>query len=105
MLAAGKGVRSVVLRLPMYVWGNNGSYFIPLNIAVAKQHGKAFYILPGWLPPPAMGTQSACQAAQATIQVASCLRTRDPVPYCEQISKSLLLAMLKMITCSGVHNY
>ena len=31
--------------------GNNGSYFIPLNIAVAKQHGKAFYILPGRLPP------------------------------------------------------
>ncbi len=51
VLAAGIGVRSVVLRLPMYVWGNNGSYFIPLNIAVAKQHGKAFYILPGWLPP------------------------------------------------------
>ena len=51
VLAAGKGVRSVVLRLPMYVWGNNGSYFIPLNIAVAKQHRSAFYILPGWLPP------------------------------------------------------
>ena len=31
----------------MYVWGNNGSYFIPLNIAAAKQHGKAHYILPG----------------------------------------------------------
>lgn len=55
VLAAGKGVRSVVLRLPMYVWGSNGSYFIPLNIAVAKQHGKAFYILPGWLPPQPWG--------------------------------------------------
>lgn len=51
MLAAGRGVRSSVLRLPMYVWGNNGSYFIPLNIATAKQHGKAHYILPGWLTP------------------------------------------------------
>ena len=47
LLAAGRGVRSVVLRLPMYVWGNGGSYFIPLNIGVAKEHGKAFYILPG----------------------------------------------------------
>ena len=47
LLAAGKGVRSVVLRLPMYVWGNGGSYFIPLNIGVAKEHGKAYYILPG----------------------------------------------------------
>ena len=49
MVAAGRGVRSSVLRLPMYVWGNNGSYFIPLNIAAAKQHGKAHYILPGWV--------------------------------------------------------
>ena len=47
VLAAGRGVRSSVLRLPMYVWGNNGSYFIPLNIAAAKHHGKAHYILPG----------------------------------------------------------
>lgn len=47
MLAAGRGVRSSVLRLPMYVWGNGGSYFIPLNIEVAKEHGKAYYILPG----------------------------------------------------------
>ena len=51
MLAAGRGVRSSVLRLPMYVWGNNGSYFIPLNIAAAKQHGKAHYILPGGSAP------------------------------------------------------
>ena len=35
----------------MYVWGDNGSFFIPLNIAAAKQHGKAHYILPGWLAP------------------------------------------------------
>ena len=47
VLAAGRGVRSVVLRLPMYVWGNGGSFFIPLNIGVAKEHGKALYILPG----------------------------------------------------------
>ncbi|CAK0787744.1 hypothetical protein CVIRNUC_010966 [Coccomyxa viridis] len=47
VVAAGRGVRASVLRLPMYVWGNNGSYFIPLNIAAAKQHGKAHYILPG----------------------------------------------------------
>ena len=47
VLAAGRGVRSVVLRLPMYAWGNGGSFFIPLNIGVAKEHGKALYILPG----------------------------------------------------------
>ena len=40
-------MRASVLRLPMYVWGNAGSYFIPLNIGVAKEHGKSYYILPG----------------------------------------------------------
>lgn len=35
---------------------------------------------------PNQQTQSARHAAQAIIQVAYCLRTRHPVPYCEQIS-------------------
>lgn len=35
----------------MYVWGNGGSFFIPINIAAAKQHGRAHYILPGQLTP------------------------------------------------------
>ena len=62
LLAAGRGVRASVLRLPMYVWGNSGSYFIPLNIGVAKEHGKAYYILPG-----VQGIQTSAHPAQPTV--------------------------------------
>ncbi|EIE23314.1 NAD(P)-binding protein [Coccomyxa subellipsoidea C-169] len=47
LLAAGKGVRIMVFRLPPYVWGNGGSFFIPLHLSAAREHSKAYYILPG----------------------------------------------------------
>ena len=47
LFAAAKGVRVMVFRLPPYVWGNGGSFFIPLHIQVARERGKAYYILPG----------------------------------------------------------
>ena len=47
LLAAGKGVRVLVFRLPPYVWGNGGSFFIPMHIQSARERGKAYYILPG----------------------------------------------------------
>ena len=45
--AAGTGVRSIVLRLPAFVWGNGGSCFIPAQLEAAKKQGKAYYLLPG----------------------------------------------------------
>jgi hypothetical protein len=47
LFAAAKGVRIMVFRLPPYVWGNGGSFFIPLHIQAARERGKAYYILPG----------------------------------------------------------
>ena len=47
LFAAAKGVRVMVFRLPPYVWGNGGSFFIPLHIQAARERGKAYYILPG----------------------------------------------------------
>lgn len=47
--AAGKGVRSVVFRLPQYVWGHGGSFFIPHQLDAARKLRKAYYILPGGL--------------------------------------------------------
>lgn len=52
LLAVGQGVRGIVLRLPPYVWGLNGSYFVPVQIEAAKKLGYAPYALPG-RPPPA----------------------------------------------------
>ncbi|HEY0658149.1 MAG TPA: NAD-dependent epimerase/dehydratase family protein, partial [Pyrinomonadaceae bacterium] len=39
-----KGVRSVVLRLPLFVYGRGGSSFVPFMIEQAKQNGAANYI-------------------------------------------------------------
>lgn len=39
-----KGVRSVVLRLPLFVYGRGGSSFVPFMIEQAKQTGAANYI-------------------------------------------------------------
>lgn len=39
-----KGVRSVVLRLPLFVYGRGGSSFVPFLIEQAKQNGSANYI-------------------------------------------------------------
>lgn len=42
--AAEKGVRSVALRLPFYVYGRGGSLFIPFLIGLAQQNGAAYYV-------------------------------------------------------------
>ena len=47
LAAAGKGVRTAVIRLPMFVWGNGGSVFICTQLATARKLGKAYYLLPG----------------------------------------------------------
>ena len=39
-----KGIRSVVLRLPLFVYGRGGSSFVPFIIEQAKQNGAANYI-------------------------------------------------------------
>ena len=39
-----KGVRSVVLRLPLFVYGRGGSSFVPFLIEQAKRNGSANYI-------------------------------------------------------------
>ncbi len=42
-----KGIRSVVLRLPLFVYGRGGSSFVPFIINQAKQTGAAKYIETG----------------------------------------------------------
>lgn len=39
-----KGIRSVVLRLPLFVYGRGGSSFAPMMIGLAKQAGAANYV-------------------------------------------------------------
>ncbi len=39
-----KGIRSVILRLPLFVYGRGGSSFVPLMINQAKESGAANYV-------------------------------------------------------------
>lgn len=41
---ADQGVRAIGLRLAPYVYGRGGSYFLPMNMQAAAQHGFAPYI-------------------------------------------------------------
>jgi len=43
LAADGKRMRSVVLRLPFYVYGRGGSTFVPALIRMAKNNGAAYY--------------------------------------------------------------
>ena len=45
--AAQQNIRSVVLRLPIFVYGRGGSQFIPFLVDDAKQTGVARYVEPG----------------------------------------------------------
>lgn len=44
---SSKGIRPIVLRLPLFVYGQAGSSFVPFVIEQAKQNGAAFYIESG----------------------------------------------------------
>lgn len=44
---ARKGVRSIVVRLPLFVYGRGGSSFVPFLIDQAKERGAAHYAEPG----------------------------------------------------------
>lgn len=41
---SSKGIRSIVLRLPLFVYGRSGSSFVPFVINQAKQTGAANYV-------------------------------------------------------------
>jgi nucleoside-diphosphate-sugar epimerase len=44
---SSKGIRSIVLRLPLFVYGRGGSSFVPFVIDQAKKNGAANYVEPG----------------------------------------------------------
>ncbi len=44
---SSKGIRGIVLRLPLFVYGRSGSSFVPFVINQAKQNGSANYVESG----------------------------------------------------------
>lgn len=47
MRAADRGIRSVVIRLPLFVYGRGGSTFIPMQIKAGLKTGVVRYIESG----------------------------------------------------------
>lgn len=63
-----KGVRSVMMRLPFYVYGRGGSVFVPALIDAAKRGGAAFYVEPGNQKVSAVHVDDAANAYIAVLE-------------------------------------
>ncbi|MBC7798791.1 MAG: NAD-dependent epimerase/dehydratase family protein [Pyrinomonadaceae bacterium] len=65
---AKRGVRSVMMRLPFYVYGRGGSVFIPALIDAAKHNSAAFYVEPGNQKVSAVHVDDAANAYLAVLE-------------------------------------
>lgn len=59
---SSKGIRSIVLRLPLFVYGRGGSSFVPFVINQAKQAGSANYVESGEYKVSAVHIEDAANA-------------------------------------------
>ena len=65
---SSKGIRSVVLRLPLFVYGRGGSSFVPFVIERAKKTGAAHYVAPGDRRVSAVHVEDAADAYLAALE-------------------------------------
>lgn len=68
--AAKQGIRSSIVRLPLYVYGHGGSAFIPLQINAAKAAGVARYIEAGDNQASAVHVEDAAQVYRLALEAA-----------------------------------
>ncbi|MBD2099480.1 SDR family oxidoreductase [Leptolyngbya sp. FACHB-261] len=59
--AAEQGIRSLVIRLPLFVYGRGGSVFIPMQMQAGKQTGVVHYIETGTNQASAVHVDDAAQ--------------------------------------------
>lgn len=59
---SSKGIRSIVLRLPLFVYGRGGSSFVPFVINQAKKEGSANYVESGENKVSAVHVEDAANA-------------------------------------------
>lgn len=59
---SSKGIRSIVLRLPLFVYGRGGSSFVPFIINQAKKEGSANYVESGEYKVSAVHVEDAANA-------------------------------------------
>ncbi len=62
LAAKDRGIRSVVLRLPFYVYGHGGSTFVPVQLGAARRDGVARFIGEGFNRVSSVHVDDAAQA-------------------------------------------
>ena len=68
---SSKGIRPVVLRLPLFVYGRSGSSFVPFVINQAKQNGAANYIESGEQRVSAVHVEDAADLYLLTLETST----------------------------------
>ena len=69
VLAANEeGVRAIVLRLPLYVYGRAGSTFVPVLIEKAKNDGATFFVETGGQKVSAVSVEDAARLYVAALE-------------------------------------
>ena len=97
--AAQQNIRSVVLRLPIYVYGHGGSQFIPLLINDAKQTGVSRYVEPGNFKYCAVHVDDAAELYIQALQSGKAGSVYHAVSETGITNKAISEAIAKMLGC------
>jgi nucleoside-diphosphate-sugar epimerase len=68
---SSKGIRSIVLRLPLFVYGRGGSSFVPFIINQAKKEGSANFVGAGENRVSAVHVEDAAQAYLSALETST----------------------------------
>ena len=99
--AAQENIRSMVLRLPIYVYGRGGSQFIPLQINDAKQAGVARYVEPGNFKYCAVHVDDAAELYIQALQNGRAGSIYHAVSETGITNQAISLAIAKMLGCQS----
>ena len=97
--AAQQNIRSVVLRLPIFIYGRGGSQFIPFLINDAKQTGVARYIEPGDFKYSVVHVDDAAELYIQALQNGKAGSIYHAVSESGITSKAITEAVARMLKC------
>lgn len=97
--AAQHGIRSAVVRLPLYVYGHGGSAFIPLQINAAKAAGVARYIGAGDNRASAVHVEDAAQVFRLALETAPAGSIFNVATQSGITGKAIAQAIGNALTC------
>lgn len=96
---AQQNIHSIVLRLPIFIYGRGGSQFIPFLINDAKQTGVARYIEPGDYKYSAVHVDDAAEIYIGALQNGKAGSVYYAVSESGITSKAITEAVARMLGC------